>query len=223
MFIKKVGHFQNKYLSNNMKKIFTKNKNVNVTAYMNWRIDRDCHILNTLNIADGYMSSGIILAKDSVNDNIHKKADIVIFPILANVNHGIELYLKATIATLNKLLKNNYNIDGGHDIKKLLETTQQRILKYKGGKCLNNFKDTNNSLIEYIKELFELIDNGSNKDNMDFSRYSVAKNGNNHFYVEEFNNVEVDLPNFVQRFIDIHENLINISDYFYHKELREDW
>jgi len=96
-----------------MKGIFTKNKNVNVTAFMNWRVEGHSPILNMLNIADGFMSSGIILAQNCISDNTWKKADIIIFPILTNVNHGIELYLKGLIAVLNELLDNGQKTDGG--------------------------------------------------------------------------------------------------------------
>mgnify|MGYP001107599830 CR=1 FL=1 len=111
---------------------------------------------------------------------------------------------------------------GGHDIKRLLQTVQARIKELKGDKFLREFNDQNESLIEYISELFELIDLGTKKDNMDFSRYPISSKGENHFYVEEIGNVEVDLPNFVKRFKEIHAALEEQTDCFYHHELKGD-
>ena len=203
-----------------MKEIFSRNKDINLTSFMNWRIEDDAPILNMLNMADGYLQAALILAEDSVNNNIWKKADIIIFPILTNANHGLELYLKALVWTLNKLLNLETKIGGGHNLQQLLQTTQARIKQLKGGSFLNNFNKDNDDLVSYINELFKRIDSEKKKDKMDFSRYPFTKNYENHFYVGNIGNVEVDLINFIERFTKIHESLEQYAtDYFYHQEL----
>lgn len=88
-----------------MKDIFSYNVDINKTAYMNWRTDKHDHIKNIITVANGFMESSLISAKEVVNNNHSKRADIVIFPILFNANHAIELYLKAITWTLNVLLE----------------------------------------------------------------------------------------------------------------------
>ena len=78
-----------------MKPIFSRNIDFTKIAFLNWRIDDGDDIRNMLNLAEGYLDSSLELAKVCLNDNEDKKADILIFPILSNANHGIELFLKS--------------------------------------------------------------------------------------------------------------------------------
>lgn len=59
-------------------------------AFLNWRMDSG-DIINLFNLGDGYFQSALILCKNIIQNNERKKADIIIFPILMNFNHGIEL------------------------------------------------------------------------------------------------------------------------------------
>lgn len=65
-----------------MKKIFAYNVDIDKTAYMNWRTRPHQPIHDMMIIADGYMKAAIMLAQDCLQDNMDKKADIVVFPIL---------------------------------------------------------------------------------------------------------------------------------------------
>ena len=76
-----------------MEKIFSYNVDIDKTAYMNWRTRPHQPIHDMMIIADGYMKAAIMLAQDCLQDNMDKKADIVVFPILFSANHAIELYL----------------------------------------------------------------------------------------------------------------------------------
>jgi hypothetical protein len=87
-----------------MQPIFSRNEDYTKIAFLNWRIDKWSDILNMLNIADGFMRSAIELSKFALNNNEDKAADILIFPILNNANHGIELYLKSLTWMLNRKL-----------------------------------------------------------------------------------------------------------------------
>lgn len=84
---------------------------------------------------------------------------------------------------------------------------------------VEEFKEATFELQDYIDELFQKIKASLQDDKMDFSRYPFNKKYENHFYIQESNNVEIDLENFVQRFKVIHENLKNLSDFLIHKEL----
>ena len=104
-----------------MKAIFSYNIDTNKNAYLNWRTDKHSHINNMITVAKGYMKSSILLTEQILADNWSKKADIIIFPILFNANHAIELYLKAITWTLNILLDKPMKIEGQHNIKQILK------------------------------------------------------------------------------------------------------
>lgn len=201
-----------------MKEVFSYNVDVNKTAYMNWQTSPHDHIYNMIVIADGFMSSAIMLASSALEDNWDKKADSIIFPMIFNANHAIELYLKATVWTLNILLKNGQKIEGKHDIQQILQTLKKRVLMFESDKDKRKqFKDMINGTELYINELFQKIklQNGKRKkDNMDFSRYPLDEHYVPYFYINEFDNVVVDLENFIVRFKEIGGNLHAISTYY---------
>lgn len=64
-----------------MKEVFSYNIDTSKTAYMNWRTKRYDHIYNMIVIAEGFMESAILLAKTSLENNLDKKADSIVYPI----------------------------------------------------------------------------------------------------------------------------------------------
>ncbi|WP_052766834.1 hypothetical protein [Sporolactobacillus inulinus] len=81
------------------------------------------------------------------------------------------------------------------------------------------------NLKEYIDELFAKIEkevNGKGKDNMDFSRYPLDMNYQSHFYIDTFDNVVVDLENFIDRFKEIRQNLRQIAMHYLYEILDAD-
>lgn len=198
-----------------MKAIFSYNTEVDMNAYINWRTKKYNPIQNMITIADGFMESSLILAEQCIEDNRDKKADIIIYPILFNVNHAIELYLKAILWTLNSILNNGIKVEGSHNIKQILTVVISRVEQYESEKeRKTHFKKLIANLKEYINELFAKIENdvdGKKKDNMDFSRYPFDKKYEPHFYIDTFDNVVVDLENFIERFREIGQNLRQIS------------
>jgi hypothetical protein len=205
-----------------MKPVFSRNDDIDKIAFLNWRISYDDEIRNLLNMADGFMLSAIRLAKMCLINNGDKSADILIFPILTNANHGIELYLKGIMWALNKIMKSEMKIEGGHNIKQIFETVSAKVKHYKGGISLEDFKKATTELSVYIDELFNKIDATPQKDKMDFSRYPFNNKYENHFYVDIVGNVEVDLENFVTRFESIKQTLENIADFLIYQELYKD-
>ena len=176
-----------------MKEIFSYNVDVNKTAYMNWRTKYHEQIHNMIVIADGFMKSAILLAETALDDNLDKKADIIVYPMLFNANHAIELYLKAITWTLNIVLDKTERIEGSHNIQQILQVVKSRVTEF----------ETSREKREQCK-----------KDNMDFSRYPFDQKYVPHFYISEFDNVVVDLENFVERFKDIGKNLNLLSTYY---------
>lgn len=201
-----------------MKDVFSYNIDINKTAYMNWRTNKHDYINNMINVADGFMESSLILAKEIVNDNYGKRADVIIFPILFNANHAIELYLKAITWTLNVLLKNNKKIEGNHNINQMFNNMKSRVMEFETDKDRKaQFKKLTQNLSCYLDELKTKINDKESKkgqDNMDFARYPFDNKYINHFYVDTYDNVTVDLENFINRFTEIGNNLRSIAQHY---------
>ena len=202
-----------------MKPIFSRNEDIDKTAFLNWRISRDDGIKNMINMADGFMLSSINLAKLSLINNNDKTADILIFPMLTNVNHGIELYLKAIMWLYNILLDSDQRIEGSHNIRQIFKTVKSKAKSYSQNNNLNDFNNVMLDLENYIDELFSQIKATQKNDNMDFSRYPFDKKYKGHFYVDMVGNVEIDLENFIIRFENIRKSLDDISDFLYYIEI----
>lgn len=201
-----------------MKDVFSYNVDISRNAYINWRTVKNDDIENLIIIAEGYMMSSLTLAKSALVNNNDKKADIIIFPIIFNANHAIELYLKAIGWQLNRLINNDKKIEGNHDIQQIFNTVKSKVLDYESSKeRRKSFKNIMMNLENYIEELYSHIEKENSekrKDNMDFSRYPINTKYESHFYIEGFDNVVVDLDNFVKRFKEIYKGLNLISNYY---------
>lgn len=202
-----------------MGKIFKDNASIERTAYMNWRTRQDQPIYDMLIIADGYMKAAIMLGKNCLEDNRDKKADIVVFPMLFSANHAIELYLKAINWSLNILLNKNEIFCGGHDIRQIWNIVKKRISEFEIDKNKRKqFKDKTKKLEDYISELYEKIDKEHNAHvkikNMDFSRYPLNSDNEEHFYIENKKNEVVDLEMFVEIFEKIYYNLSCLAKHY---------
>lgn len=198
-----------------MKPIFSYNTDINKNAYMNWRTNRFDDIHNMHVLAEGFMTSAITLAQICLRDNHDKKADMLIFPILFNLNHGIEVYLKSMCWNLNQLLNRTDTFESSHNLRNLLEKTKKLTVEFVDNRtealqwCIR--------LEKYIGELYTKIetvkDNGKKVYDITFARYSLTRDLESQFYITEFNNVVIDLENFVQFFNDVFRDLDNISSY----------
>lgn len=196
------------------KNIFSRHDDINKMAFITWRMDEE-NIVNLFNLADGYFISTQKLCNELIMNNQDKKADIVIFPILMLFNHGVELYLKGLIMTLNNQIGNNRKLDGTHNLSQLFNVLCARIKDLEGQKESNKFIDANNNLKSYIEELMMKIEPTNKNDKMDFPRYPFTKKDGNHFYVDTRSNIEIDLVNLRERTIEIIRNLEQYADYFY--------
>lgn len=157
-----------------------------------------------------------------MQDNDDKKSDILIFPILANANHGVELYLKGFILALNQLNQLEIGVEGRHNIKQIFQSVRSKVRDFKGNEGLKHFDSEMIGLSSYLTELSSEIKATPKNDKMDFTRYPFGRDNENHFYVEEFKNEEVDLENFMRRFELIREKLDSYGDYLYYHEINGD-
>lgn len=175
-----------------MDSIFQYNQNVEKTAYSNWRSNKYTNQRRQLVVmGDNFFSSAYNLLQQCINDNGDKKADSWIFPIMFNIVHGIEIYLKAINVILNIVLnEQNQVIQGGHDIKQLYQTSKSLILKYKN----RNKNETTDQMWTAIKVIENFIENIYEKTNdMTFARYPMDKNKNGHFYIQTLDNSVIDM------------------------------
>lgn len=175
-----------------MDSIFQYNQNVEKTAYLNWHSNKYTNQRRQLVVmGDNFFSSAYNLLQQCINDNGDKKADSWIFPIMFNIVHGIEIYLKAINVILNIVLnEQNQVIQGGHDIKQLCQTSKSLILKYKN----RNKNETTDQMWTAIKVIENFIENIYKKTNdMTFARYPMDKNKNGHFYIQTLDNSVIDM------------------------------
>jgi len=203
-----------------LKPIFSRHLDIDKMSFLNWRMESG-ETRNVLNLAEGYLTSAIQLSEICLFDNEDKKADILIFPILANANHALELYLKGLTIMLNEILDNNQKIEGTHNLKQLYNTLKARIKELDGQRALTELEGNFIELTEYIEELVEKIDSTPQNDKMDFARYPFTKKYENHFYIDTFENIEIDIENLKNRLEVLYEKLKSYSDYLFYNRLNE--
>ena len=206
-----------------MENLFKGNDDYRKSAFLNWRTSSREDIGNLLVLAEGFFDSAIQLTRVCLKDNADKKADALIFPILHNANHGIELYLKAMIWTLNKLLGPELKIEGKHNIQQMFSTVRSKVKTHKDQDWLKHFDEQNSVLANYIEQLFNLISGYGKGDNMDFARYPITDKYENHFYIDQLDNVEIDLENLKEQLTRIKDALDERASYFFYQELNGEW
>jgi hypothetical protein len=203
-----------------MKKLFSYNVDIDKNAYMNWRTSKHEPIQNMNVIAEGYFRSAILLVKQCLADNDDKKADSVIFPMIFAVNHAIELYEKSICWSLNILLGYNTKFNANHDIRGNWLTAKEKIKEFGFGygREKDEFEKMIICLESYIDEISKnIMDDDINKAhfNIDFSRYPLNKRNEYHFYLKTYDNVVVDLENFLNMVVDIEDCIGNLAAYYY--------
>lgn len=196
-----------------LKPIFSRNDDIDKIAFMNWRIDGG-ELSSVLCMADGFMMSAVDIGRRCLQDNRRKEADILIFPAMANAIHGIELYLKGINWALNDLNGSPQKIEGKHNIRQIFQVIQGKI-KLKGPGELRAFKVQMYELSSFIDEVYAKAGSTDKNDKMDFARYPFSREDEEHFYGVGWDNVEVDLVNFVRRITSIHNLLKDFSDHYH--------
>lgn len=209
-----------------MNKVFSSNQDVYKNAYMNWRTDRHQPIHNMKALAEGYFESAEVLLHVCLDDNRDHKADGLIFPILFSINHGIELYVKSICWSLNVLLGYNGTFPDNHDIRNIWYTTKQKIQTYgfDYGREKTDFLKMIVPLEKYLNEIYRSIMTDSLNDayrNIDFSRFPASRDLHNHFYVNQYDNVVIDLENLLSWCKALRDCLSALAETYYSLVLQE--
>jgi len=205
--------------ADNLKSIFSSNIEIDKTAILNWRTKRHEPIYNMIVLAEGYMSSALILCEQLLKDKQDKR-DSVIFPILFNLNHGIELYLKSIIWSLNLLNKNtNKEKLNNHNIMAYFKTAKSLAITYENTEeKVKTINELFGQLESYLNELESYIVENSGKTRIDFPRYVLDyKNELPQFYILSSKNVSIDIKNLLERFIVIDTNLNRLAEHYYYE------
>ncbi len=175
-----------------MPSFFEYNCDINKNAYLNWRSGFLYSQRNQFTeIGEAYFDTSYNLLLQCLDDNNDKKADLWIFPIMFNIVHGIEVYLKAINVSCNITLgKEDAKIEGNHNIKQLCEKALRLLEEYKNR--FNNQESIN--MFSSIRVIKNYIDNIYEKtDDMTFARYPVDKKKNSHFYLNTHDNVVINM------------------------------
>ena len=192
--------------SRSLETIFQYNEDIDKTAFLNWRMSFSSNSRRQfVVIGEAYFSTAYRLIQGCLDDNIDKKADAWIFPIMFNIVHGIEVYLKAINASLNMVLgKDRTNIEGNHDIKQLCNTARKLVIEYK----TQNANNTTRDMFVAIKVIEKFISNIYEKtDDMTFARYPMDKNKDGHFYIQALENEVIDLELLEEQIVYIYKLL----------------
>ena len=177
-------------LSKSLPSYFEWSGDIEHSAYLNWRFNLLGSTENKFyEMGIAYFETAIVLIDKCIENNLDKKADGWIFPILFNVVHGIEIFLKgfnSQIKILEKIEKQQYQstkIEGNHDIKQLCEIAISLIKKSSQKGMLPEF--------QFVKKFIYIL--YANTADMTFARYPVDRNKNPHFYINKSDNITIDL------------------------------
>ena len=177
-------------------------ENPDINAYLNWRTDAPI-FASFYDVGVGYLSSSIITLQSIINNkNEGSEADSIIFPIMFNLWHGIELMLKSGILLIGEVKRvDNKFKSKGHKIDILYNLFIEE---------LNSFTLTQPQ--KDLKVLKDLIDEFNNQNvRFDAFRYPNDSNWNEQFYNTPDNNyVEnkcVNLFDLQKKCLEIIENL----------------
>ncbi|ANZ95923.1 hypothetical protein BFC19_11260 [Brochothrix thermosphacta] len=127
-----------KYFDENKKfsdeNIFIRNNKEILNAFLNYRTELFDLKDQMSSIAEGYITSSREMISLCLMDNSDSKADALIFPIMFNLVHATELWLKSLDISVREL--NNFNltgnaaamnVQGNHDILQLYNTLSKEL------------------------------------------------------------------------------------------------
>lgn len=192
-----------------MAELFSYNCDIRKNAYLNWRTQQGDPGYNLHIMASNFADSALTLINAVLQDNTDKKADTLIMPILYSIDQAIELYMKTIIRLIENKeggLVSNYT---SHDIDDL---KRQMVAKIRKAEIkTTGLEKFLKPVSDFIDELYVKISTKDAKGrkvvNIDFARYPFDTNGNAHFYVEDTDNVVIDVENLGQRFKSIRDTL----------------
>jgi hypothetical protein len=217
-----LSDIETKELMQELPNYFTFSGDISHTAYLSWRFDLNREIENQFfDMAKGYFETSIALIEKCVDDNRNKKADIWIFPIMFNIVHGIEIYLKG-FNSLYRIYMNLENsgelqeskIEGKHDIRQLCQVAIKLLKDSKNTELLDEML--------FVQKFIEIL--YQNTDDMTFARYPITAKKENQFYVGSNCNVTIDLNVLRQWVLRVFTILDNVSGFIdYQTDQMKEW
>jgi hypothetical protein len=201
---------------------FDSSENIQTTAYLNWRFDFNRDLENKFfDMAKGYLESSIALTEQCLANNRDKKADTWIFPILFNVVHGIEVYLKGfnSLYRIHMDLQNyddprDSKIEGKHDIRQLCQIAVKLLRDTRNDELLDE--------VLFVQRFIDIL--YQNTEDMTFARYPITTKKENQFYIEAEGNVTIDLHVLRQWVLRIAHILDNVTGYIdYQVDQMQEW
>lgn len=185
------------------------------TAYLNWRFAiNDGVEQQFFSMGEGYFETSLALIEQCITDNRGNRADIWIFPILFNVVHGIEVYLKGFNSLYPICLEleesgeiKESKIEGKHDIKQLCQVAMKQLKQ-------NGDKEIFCEML-FVKQFIDIL--YQNTDDMTFARYPITAKKDNQFYTDSPQNVTIDLNVLRQWVLRVFQILNNTTEYISYK------
>lgn len=188
------------------KKIFSKNPSLDNNAFLNWRFTEEDDIENFIAMSNNFFDSSIFLLELCLKDNIDSKADGLIFPILYNLNHAIELKLKALIGILNQSIDVNNIPKHTHNIKQLYHNSFELIKTTKFNISIKSFQENTKILSNYINDISE-------NEMISFTRYPLSNKAEKAHYILSKENIIIDIKHLHETATKIKNELNEIVDY----------
>lgn len=151
-------------------------------AFLNWCFDDGLgknsnpnqHIYDNYILGKAFIGNAILTLTDVLEQkNTTAVADKLIFPILFNTWHGLELWLKSSIAAITLLISGNSKVKFGH---KIVDLSEELISILRNNKYEYIISTSLNTFIEFINEIKRV------NAHFDFVRYSFDSEKNYQFY-----------------------------------------
>lgn len=179
----------NKVEKNNEMKIFCGEDEINYNqsnnyAFLNWRFDdamgendknNPVQIINdNFEMGKAYMANAVLgLYSILYNGNRYYVADMLVFPILFDVWHGVELWLKSSTNAIYFFIHSEEKLNNNHGIYEYLNILKCELSRLNMNKSIEIALSELSVLIEELKRV---------NAHFDFARYSFGKNGEYQFY-----------------------------------------
>lgn len=151
-------------------------------AFLNWWMDNGCgencnpyqHVFDNYTMGTAFLGNALLSLNDIVESgNCCNVADKLIFPILFNTWHGLELWLKSSISAFRLLVQEERKNIFGHEIISYTKELNELLHNYG---CHFIISKALNSLNLIINE-FDRVNA-----HFDFARYSFDNKGKYQFY-----------------------------------------
>lgn len=154
-------------------------------AYLSWRMQSDSHAEKFKEMGEGYFVSAIIILENCLAENRDRKGDSVIFPVLFNVEHAIELYLKASLKMLNEHGHPIQYRSHAHSISDLSESLRNGVQQ------ISSISDLLLKDYDVLEAFIRFFYEHSN--DVTFARYPLDTSDREFFYANTHENYIVDM------------------------------